>query len=172
MRHLAMHLGAVRGAMRRFVLTSLLALWAGSGAATELSGRVVSIVDGDTLTLLVSGIQQHRIRLAEIDAPEKGQPFGTRSRASLAAMCFGADAVAKVQTTDRYGRAIARIHCRGVDANQEQVKRGFAWVYDRYVTDRGLYVDQSAAQGQRVGLWGDLDPVPPWEFRRKKREKL
>lgn len=73
------------------------------------------------------------------------------------------------QAKDRYGRTVARVVCAGVDANAEQVRRGMAWVYDRYVTDRSLYLVQDEAQSTRVGLWADPEPVRPWEWRRLRR---
>lgn len=149
-----------------FALTCLATL-----AQTEITGRVVSVADGDTLTLLADGRTQHKIRLAEIDAPEKRQAFGERSRQSLAELCAGVEAQAMVQTVDRYGRSVARVRCNAVDANAEQVRRGMAWVYDRYVVDRALYRVQTEARDGRRGLWADADPVPPWDFRRRQREK-
>lgn len=146
-------------------LVLILAL-ACSPAFATISGRVVGIADGDTLTVLDDKHQQHKIRLAEIDAPEKKQPFGSRSRQSLADICFQKLASVVEQGRDKYGRTIGRITCAGVDANAEQVRRGMAWVYDRYVTDRSLYRLQDDAKRERRGLWADRDPVPPWRWRR------
>ena len=129
---------------------------------------MVSIQDGDTLTVLVSR-KQIKVRLTEIDAPERKQPFGTRSRQSLAEMCAGKDARIAEQGKDRYGRTLGRVTCAGVDANAEQVRRGMAWVYDRYVTDRALYAVQGDAKAARRGLWHDQNPVPPWEWRAVQR---
>ena len=70
---------------------------------------------------------------------------------------------------DRYGRTLARVTCDGFDANAEQVRRGMAWVYDRYVTDKSLYAVQEKAKAERRGLWHDDKPVPPWEWRKDKR---
>ena len=131
---------------------------------------VVGIADGDTLTVLCNGNEQVKIRLAEIDAPEKKQPFGNRSKQSLSAMCFQKQAEIKPQTKDRYGRTVARVICDGADANVEQVKRGMAWVYDKYVRDRSLYAIQDKARASKVGLWADDNPVKPWEYRRANRK--
>jgi hypothetical protein len=90
----------------------------------------VAVADGDTLTILDAGRQQRRIRLAEIDAPEKRrQPFGQRSKQSLSDLCYGRDAVIEDGRRDRYGRTIGRVSCAGIDANAEQVRRGMAWVF-------------------------------------------
>ena len=74
------------------------------------------------------------------------------------------------ETHDRYQRMVARVECEGIDANAEQVRAGMAWVFDRYVTDRALYAVQADAEEARRGQWGDAAPVPPWEWRRPKRE--
>lgn len=152
--------------MRRAVLALVLATAAVAAQAGELRGRVVAVADGDTLTVLDSGQRQHRVRLAEIDAPEKRQAFGERSKQSLSALCFGQQAVIEDQGRDRYGRVIGRVGCAGIDANAEQVRRGMAWVFDRYAADRSLYALQDEAREARRGLWRDSAPVPPWEYRR------
>jgi endonuclease YncB( thermonuclease family) len=90
----------------------------------------VSVHDGDTLTVLMAQ-RQIRIRLTEIDAPELGQPFGTRSKQSLSELCFGKTAELAIRSHDRYGRTLAQVTCAGTDANAEQVRRGYAWTYTR-----------------------------------------
>ena len=133
---------------------------------TILMCLVISVADGDTLTVLCNGSKQVKIRLSEIDAPEKRQPFGNRSMQSLSGMCLQKKAKIKPQTKDRYGRTVARVICDGIDANEEQVKRGMAWVYDKYVRDRNLYSIQDMARASKVGLWADNKPIKPWEYRR------
>ena len=102
-----------------------LALAAALAAAGELVGKVVSVQDGDTLTVLVDR-RQARVRLPDIDAPERKQPFGTRSRQSLAELCAGKVARVLEQGKDRYGRTLGRVECAGIDVNAEQVRRGKA----------------------------------------------
>jgi endonuclease YncB( thermonuclease family) len=127
---------------------------------------VVGIADRDTLTVLTATKQQHRIRLAEIDAPEKHQPFGTRSKQSLSDLCFGKEAEVSPRVKDRYQRIVARVKCAGVDANAEQVNRGMAWVYRRYPKDHDLYVLEHGAKVEKRGLWADSSPTPPWQWRK------
>ena len=138
--------------------------------AAAFFASVIGISDGDTLTVLHER-QPIKIRIAEIDAPEKKQPFGTRSKQSLSDLCFGKQAEVFPQKTDRYGRTIARVKCDGQDASAYQVEAGMAWVYDRYVTDRSLYLLQDMARSGRRGLWVDAGPVPPWEWRATLRNK-
>jgi micrococcal nuclease len=127
---------------------------------------VVGISDGDTLTARCND-QTLKIRLAEIDAPEKAQPFGARSKQSLSALCFQKQAEIRSQATDRYGRTVARVTCDGIDANTEQVRSGMAWVYDKYVLDKSLSAVQGDAKAARRGLWSDAEAMPPWEWRSK-----
>ena len=151
--------------MRRTLF--LLALLAAPAFGATIEGRVVGIADGDTLTILVER-QQIKVRLAEIDAPESKQPFATRSRQSLAAVCFQKPATVNTVSKDRYGRTVGYVVCAGTDAQTHQVSTGMAWVYDRYSKPSSpLYALQSAAKTARAGLWADSAPIPPWEWRRK-----
>jgi micrococcal nuclease len=129
------------------------------------SAEVIRIADGDTLTVL-EGRRQVKIRLANIDAPERRQSYGNRSRQSLAALCFRKEATYEVQDIDRYGRTVAVVTCNGVNANRHQVQTGMAHVYTRYNKDRDLPALQEQAKASKRGLWADPEPVPPWEFRR------
>ena len=110
-----------------------------SGTAALIVGLVIAIADGDTLTVLDNDLKPIKVRLAEIDAPEKKQPFGTRARQSLGELCHEKRAEVRVTYRDRYGRLVGRVTCDGTDANVAQVRRGLAWAYDRYATDATLY---------------------------------
>lgn len=135
-------------------------------ADNPTEGLVVSVHDGDTLTVLV-GKQQIKVRLVEIDAPELRQPFGNRSEQSLAELCFQVTAKVELIAKDRYGRSVGKVECAGMDAGAHQVALGMAWVYDRYSKPGSpLYRLQDGAKAARRGLWVDNDPVPPWEWRR------
>jgi endonuclease YncB( thermonuclease family) len=140
----------------------------GCSAHAEVSeGKVVRVVDGDSLIVLV-GRERIRVRLKEIDAPELKQPFGKESQQALSALCANTFAHVAWAEKDRNGRTLGRVWCGGVDANAEQVRQGMAWVFDRYVKDRQLYSLQDAARSARLGLWSDVRPVPPWEWRTTK----
>ena len=128
------------------------------------AAKVIRITDGDTMTLLVDS-KPLRIRLANIDAPEKNQPFGQKSKESLSDICWGADATYDAQTVDRYGRTVAVVFCNSVEANREQVRRGMAWVYSKYNKDKNLPEIELKARSDRVGLWFEKDNVEPWVFR-------
>jgi endonuclease YncB( thermonuclease family) len=112
-------------------LFGLLAVLAGPLLAAELTGKVVGVADGDTLTLLVpdgASFKQVRIRLAEIDTPESRQPYGQRAKQALSDLAFNQQARVVVQDTDRFGRTNGRVFVGGVDVNAELVKQGAAWV--------------------------------------------
>ncbi len=144
------------------VLATLCALQANAQTCT-----VFGVTDGDTIKVRC-GHNQAAIRLGGIDAPEKNQPFGQRSKHALSDLCYLQEAQIIPKTTDRYGRTIADVQCRGKDAGTEQVKAGMAWVYDRYSKGyEPLYRAQNAARAERTGLWIDPDPEPPWQWRRK-----
>ena len=131
---------------------------------------VVGISDGDTLTARCGEpgqYQQVKVRVAAIDAPEKAQAFGQRSRQHLAELCFQQQASIKTRSKDRYGRTVADVECRGQDAGQAQVQAGLAWYYARYGKGyEALAGLESEARQARRGLWS-AEAVPPWEWRRR-----
>lgn len=130
---------------------------------------MVGISDGDTLKVRCGepgSYEQVTVRLAEIDAPEKQQAFGNRSKEALSDLCFNQLASIAPTTKDRYGRTVARVKCKGLDSNSEQVRSGMAWAFTRYLTDPEIARLEQAARGAGVGLWHDAAPVAPWEWRR------
>jgi endonuclease YncB( thermonuclease family) len=135
-------------------------------AADVLTGRVVGVSDGDTLTVF-DGKAQHRVRLAEIDAPEKNQAFGTVAKSYLSDLCFGGPATVRVETVDRYGRSVGRVTCKGQDANAAMVRAGLAWVYTEYAKDPQLFRLEAEARTAKRQLWRDTRPTPPWQFRQR-----
>ena len=130
------------------------------------------MTDGDTLTARCGkeAPQTLTIRLAEIDAPERGQPFSARSKEHLASLCLRKEAEVRATTTDRFGRTVARVTCVGTDANAAMVEAGVAWAFTEYVTDPRLPELQAHAMAKRGGLWTDPCPVAPWEWRRRMAE--
>lgn len=138
--------------------------------ATELTGKIVGVHDGDTLTLLVSDgarFKQVKVRLAEIDTPESKQPYGQRAKQALSDLTFGKQVRVVVQDTDKYGRTVGRVYVGGVDVNAELVKRGAAWVYRRYSRDPSLLVLEQHAKAAKRGLWTlpEAQRCPPWDWR-------
>lgn len=135
--------------------------------AISFQARVVGVSDGDSLTVLDESNQQHRVRLAEIDAPERGQPWGDRSREALSALVFGKTISVQQTDTDRYGRVVARVFSDGRDVNRTMVEQGAAWAYRQHTQDQTLIATEGRARRERAGLWsmGDAQTVPPWQWR-------
>ena len=140
----------------------------------SLHGRITGIVDGDTINVLILGKQQIRVRIAFVDAPEKGQAFGQRAKQAVSELVFGKDVKLRPHAIDRYGHLVARVIIDNQDAGLELLKQGLCWVYEKYVSEAPLEIQtsywaaQAAAQSGKVGLWQDPVPVPPWEWRKQK----
>ncbi len=156
----------------------LLAPCTASTASDMLQGRVVRIVDGDTVVVLDTDKVQHRIRLAYIDAPESGQDWGTRAKQHLISLVGGKDVQVEIKTQDKYGRTVGKIIADDQDVNLAMVRAGMAWWYRKYskdqsVHDRLLYAGaEIAARNVRTGLWADPNPVPPEDYRRGDRTAM
>ena len=159
-----------------FVVTSVftfLLLISARLPAETLSGRIIGISDGDTLKLLDAEYVTHKIRLSGIDAPEKKQDFGEKSKNALSARAYMRLAQADCRKTDRYQRNVCVVFVDGQDVGLEQIKAGMAWWYHQYARDqrRQERIDYESAEllaeSQRSGLWNGTNPVPPWEWRHK-----
>lgn len=159
----------------KFTIVAALLLAALTCGAATIEGRVVGVSDGDTITVLDANNTQHKIRLSGIDAPEKKQPFGQRSKESLSDLVFNKPVTVDTDTQDRYGRKVGKVLVDGQDANLEQIRRGMAWHYKAYereqpLLDRRAYSDaENEAKAAQRGLWSDPAPMPPWEFRKARR---
>ena len=181
-----------RAAVGRAVVAGVLLILGGVARAESLLGRVVGVTDGDTVTVLDTAKAQHKVRLAGIDAPEKGQPFGERAKENLSRLVFGRDVRVDWRKTDRYGRVVGTVwiaspdsRCRGKpdcakthDAGMAQLTVGLAWHYKKYAHEqepqqRGQYAfAEEEARVKRAGLWRDPNPVPPWDWRSAKRSSI
>ena len=153
--------------MRWLVLLAALAV--PPAHADTLSGKVVKVIDGDTLVVRDAAKKRYTVRLAEIDAPEPKQPFYTEASRSLAELCYRKSATVEWSERDDAKRYIGYVTCDGKDANAEQLKRGMAWASPKYTRPTSaLYELETYARLRRIGLWVDDGPVAPWEFAAKK----
>ena len=160
--------------MKKYVV-SLLLIFSGSAFADYLDCpcKVVKVSDGDTVHVLDQSRTKHKIRLGGIDAPERKQAFGKKSKENLAKYVAGQNVEVEYDKRDRYGRIIGKIIKDGQDINLLQIKDGFAWHYKEYQReqselDRMLYSSaEIEARNIKMGLWSD-PAVPPWEYRKKK----
>ena len=150
------------------VLSTLLILFAGGISGEYLKDMsVTKVVDGDTVYASYKG-KIHKMRLLEIDAPERDQPIGNESTGFLKGLLIDKLIDADISGQDRYDRDLARIYVKGKDINRVMVSNGMAWVYDAYVTDKSFYKDQVLAQTQQLGVWSSGDAIPPWTWRRNR----
>ena len=154
-----------------------LCLVCGAVNAADISGRIVGVADGDTVTLLDATQTRHKIRISGIDAPEKKQPFGLRSKANMSDLAFGKDAEAQCDKRDRYGRDVCVVLVAGRDVGLAQIKVGLAWWYREYADEqtseqrRDYEQAEIEAKANKLALWGDPMPQPPWEWRHSKTPK-
>lgn len=166
----------MRRNFNRLLTSAALLLLATAAHADILTGRVVGIADGDTLTVLDASNTQHRVRLSGIDSPEKGQPFGQRCKQSLSELTYGRTVAVESNKLDRYGRVIGKVLVAGQDANLEQLRRGCGWHYKKYQNEQSLddrlayNAAEESARAGALGLWADRDPVAPWEWRKAGRK--
>jgi endonuclease YncB( thermonuclease family) len=181
-----MHSYRSRGVFLLTVLALFIATPPSHSAASVLEGTVVKVADGDTITVLDSNRQQHRVRLAGIDAPEKGQPFSNASRKRLSELLAGKQGRVEFTKYDRYGRIVGKawvtpLDCprcgKTLDVGLAQVTMGMAWWYRYYAheqspEDQARYeFAEREARTKNAGLWRDKNPEPPWEWRRAQRER-
>jgi endonuclease YncB( thermonuclease family) len=159
--------------IKLLILTLLFPLFV---QAQTISGKVVSISDGDTVTLLDSANNQFKIRLSGIDAPEKNQPFGNKSKENLSNLIFGKIVDAECTKKDHYQRLICKIIVDDVDVNLQQIKDGLAWHYKAYQREQSAIDRQAHAEAEETartakkGLWSESNPVEPWEFRKMSKK--
>lgn len=152
----------------------LLPLWSG---AETITGRVVKVTDGDTLTVLDDRQEQHKIRLAGIDAPESQQPWGQRSKVALIALVAGQTVTVDWRKRDRYGRIVGTVIMGGMDAGLAQIQGGLAWWYRQYAHEQApeerthYAAAEATARATPIGLWTDPQPIAPWDWRQARRTK-
>ena len=140
-------------------------------SSQTLEGKVVGITDGDTFKLLVQDSILHRIRVANIDCPEKKQPFSAKAKQFTSDAIFGKIVKVNVLSTDRYGRFIGvTAYNDSLILNLDLLKNGLAWHFVRYSNDMTLEELELTARKKKIGLWQEESPIPPWEWRANKRK--
>jgi endonuclease YncB( thermonuclease family) len=149
----------------RLMVCMVLFCASGWAQSVEFSARVIAVFDGDTV-LVKRGKELVKIRLAEIDAPEKDQVFGETSKRSLSDMVLDKHVKIKSQAMDQYGRLVAYLNVGGMNVNAEQIRRGMAWEYSHFHSNKELIALQEEARQAPRGLWALNNPIPPWEWRK------
>lgn len=145
----------------------MLALILCSILSATITGKVVSVHDGDTITVL-EGTTQIKVRLAEIDAPELKQAFGQRARQALGEKVQGKEVRVEWKSKDKYGRVLGTVFLGTDSVNLWLVRNGWAWRYEKYSKSEALKAAQDVAKNGKLGLWADPNPIPPWEWRKRK----
>jgi len=146
---------------------------ANASAENILQGKVVKVADGDTITILDVNKTQHKIRLQGIDAPEKTQAFGEKSKQSLYDMVHGKTVQVSFTKNNKYGRIVGKVFLDTQDICHQQIKSGLAWHYIKYQDeqpeeDRSAYsTSELTAKNQQLGLWSEPQPMPPWDYRKR-----
>ncbi len=133
-----------------------------------LTGNVVKVVDGDTIHVMTSTANTVKIRLENIDAPETGQEHSKESKIFLSNMVLNRSVSVNVTSTDFYGRSIGVVYLSSKNVNLEMVKYGHAWWFKAYSKDTNYQTLESTAKLNGYGLWSDPNPIPPWEYRKRK----
>jgi endonuclease YncB( thermonuclease family) len=165
----------------RFVLFLFITYLPCLSYADTFIAKVVGVSDGDTVTVVLDkpcnsqknckgGKVQYRIRLAEIDTPEKNQPYGAKAKQNLSDLVFGRIVKVARTDTDQYGRLVANLYVDGKWVNAELIRSGSAWVYRKYARTASLFELEKEAKSLRLGLWSlpEAERTPPWQWRRKK----
>lgn len=155
-----------RGAFCFFLVVSV----ATAAPPKTMSGKVVAVADGDTITVLV-GDEKVVVRLAGIDAPEKKQAYGPEAKEVLKKKILNRSVDVGWSTRDRYGRVIGEVTLAARRISLELIAEGFAWHYTAYSKDAELAKAEAAARIKKVGLWAEDNPVPPWEYRKPRKKK-
>lgn len=153
------------------ILAVLIALYSGQSLAQNINCTVVGIADGDTLTCLTTSKQQIKVRLNQIDAPEKKQAFGNAAKKKLSALVFQKPVLLKTEGKDKYGRTIAEVFSNGQNINKQMVSSGYAWAYRKYLKDSQYLQLENQARASSLGLWSEPNPIYPSEFRHGERPK-
>ena len=152
---------------RKFLLSLVLSLIVISQVQADFNGKVVKVIDGDTVDILTLKKQKIRVRLLDIDAPESRQAYGNASRKYLASLIAGKNVFVQERSKDIYQRTLGTIYLAKININAKMVENGFAWAY-RYkgiVNNNNMLKLESKAKQNKKGLWKDKHPIAPWEFR-------
>lgn len=156
--------------MKKIILPTLVFLSATLFAQTK--AKIIAIKDGDTIVALLEGNVQKTLRLAEVDCPESGQPFGKNAKQFTSSQVFSKEIIFYETDTDRYGRTIAKIYYdNGKYLSAELIKAGLGWWYYQYSKNTELGKMQDSAKSKGLGLWQDKEAISPYEWRQIKNKK-
>ena len=147
------------------IITALATAWLLACSLPALALEITYFYDGDTVKIK-DGSYEYKLRLTDIDAPERNQDYGLKSRRALINFCKKADVKVYISGTDKYQRSLGKLHCNCLDASEFMVKNGHAWFNRRYSMDYMLALQEDEARKNKQGLWQDEKPIPPWVWRK------
>lgn len=158
--------------MRRIIVLFIIALLTSCDPDSEtIIGEVISVADGDTFTMKTLTDERIKVRLFGIDAPERGQDFGNKSRQLLNELCYGKIVKVTVEDIDQYDRTLGTVYVDEININEEMVRNGLAWYYNHFVEDHRLDSLEQVARSEELNIWSKKNPMSPYEFRQKKKKK-
>ncbi|WP_419868012.1 thermonuclease family protein [Chryseobacterium sp. CT-SW4] len=139
--------------------------------SAQTKAKVIAVKDGDTVVVLLGNNKQEVLRLAEVDCPEKGQPYGKNAKQFTSSQVFGKKVTFYRMNKDRYGRTVARVFYKDDKyLSAEIIKAGYGWWYYQLSKNILLKKYESLARENKSGLWADKNAVAPWDFRKNKRK--
>ncbi len=156
--------------LKLFFMLIVIAFTNVSYAQSILHGKVVRILDGDTYEILINGNTTYKIRMTDIDAPEKSQDFGQRSKQTLSALIFGKDVKVIYDKLDRNKRILGHTYQNGLYINLIMVQKGMAWHFKKYSSDQTFAQAEQFARNQKIGIWSKSNAIAPWDYRSSRRK--
>lgn len=157
--------------MRILLISILLLIFSLSVVSKNLEGKIIKVSDGDTVVLLDSTNTKYRIRLDGIDAPEKGQPFGTKATNFVKTLIAGKMVKVEWSKKDRYGRILGYVFTDTINVNKELLKEGLAWHYKHFNQDDELAKLELEAKSKKLNIWSEVNPIEPYQWRKMKNKK-
>ena len=147
------------------IITALATAWLLACSPLTFAAEITYFYDGDTVQINDNGFE-YKLRINDIDAPEKNQSYGKKSRRALIQLCKRGEFQAQITGTDKYQRKLGKLYCHGEDASLYMVKNGYAWFYAHYSNDGSLAFAQQQARNNGLGLWNAKQQTEPWVWRK------
>ena len=150
--------------MKRF-LYALVSAWILVFSLPAFALEITYFYDGDTVKIIDAGFE-YKLRITDIDAPERNQAYGKKSRRALMQLCAGSNIFAAIGDTDKYGRRLGKLRCNNQDVSTYMIQNGHAWFNEHYSMDGSLLYQQQQARTNKLGLWKSKNPIKPWVWRK------
>ena len=149
---------------KKFIIT-LATAWLLACSLPAFAAEITYFYDGDTVKIIDAGYE-YKLRITDIDAPERNQAYGKKSRRALMQLCSGVNIYAVLGGIDKYGRRLGKLRCNNQDVSTYMIQNGHAWFNERYSMDGSLLYQQQQARTNKLGLWKSKKPMQPWVWRK------